>query len=61
MVPCKGSSCFLKFGMNFFLRLLFLLGGYYLLVEVVVATRQWATYMQRVGVEESKELTCAHF
>lgn len=31
------------------------------LVEVVVATRQWATYIQCVGVEESKELTGACF
>jgi len=29
------------------------------LVEVVVATKQWAAYIQCVGVEESKELTCA--
>lgn len=29
------------------------------LVEVVVANGQWATYNQCVGVEESKELSCA--
>lgn len=28
------------------------------LVEVAVATSQWATYIQCVGVEESKELAC---
>lgn len=31
------------------------------LVEVVVATRQWAAYIQCVGMEESKALTCACF